>query len=623
MHEDGGRITDHHSETGTDDMGLSPEAQTEEAKSQSFQDLFEQSFNTIQEGEVLQGRVVLVGKEHVMVDVGYKSEGQIPVQEFQDERGRLSIREGDYIEVLLESRGDEDGQIVLSKNKADKIQVWEEIRRAYEGGGTVEGRIIDKVKGGLSVDIGVTAFLPGSQVDLRPVRNLDKLIGQVCKFRVLKYNRRRSNIVLSRRVILEENRQAARERTLAALEEGMTIRGAVKNITDYGAFIDLGGVDGLLHITDMSWGRIKHPTEVVQIGEEVEVMVLQYDRERERVSLGLKQLTSDPWSNVEEKYPVGSRLQGKVVSIADYGAFVELVKGVEGLVHVSEMSWTRKIRHPSKVVSVGDMAEVVVLNIDQERKRISLGMKQVKPNPWVTVAEQYPVGTIIQGKIRNITEFGLFIGLDEGIDGMVHVSDISWTKRIRHPGENFKKGQEVKAIVLHIDQENERFSLGIKQLETDPWETLQHKCPMGSKVRGRVTSVTDFGVFLEIEEGIEGLIHISELSKEKAKSASEVCSVGEELEAIVIHLDSKERKIGLSVKALQKVKEEADVRGYLANQTTYTPTIGAILRDELLKKAKQTNKASENKKQQTASTEKETKERGKTSKREEQATPSE
>jgi small subunit ribosomal protein S1 len=619
MHEDGGRIENDGSKAVVDNMEMTADAQTEEAKDQSFQDLFEQTFNTIQEGEVLRGRVVVIGKEFVMVDVGYKSEGQIPIHEFQDENGELSVQEGDRIEVLLESRDDEDGQIVLSKAKADKLKIWEEIRGAYEQGGTVRGRIMDRVKGGLSVDIGVSAFLPGSQVDLRPVRNLDRLIGQMYEFRVLKYNRRRSNIVLSRRALLEEQRSAAREKTLASLEEGMTIRGVVKNITDYGAFIDLGGVDGLLHITDMSWGRIKHPTEVLQIGEEREVMVLQFDRDRERVSLGLKQLTSDPWSNVEEKHPVGTRLEGRVVSIAEYGAFVEIEKGVEGLVHVSEMSWTRKIRHPSKVVNIGDVVEVVVLNVDQGRKRISLGMKQVKPNPWVTVAETYPVGTIIQGKIRNITDFGLFIGLDEGIDGMVHVSDISWTKRVRHPGEIYKKGEEIKAIVLHIDQENERFSLGIKQLQPDPWESLHEKYPVGSKVSGRVTSVTDFGVFLEIEEGIEGLIHVSELRKEKVKSASEVCTEGDDLEAAVIHLDPKERKIGLSVKDLQRMNEEADIQGYLGNQSRYTPTIGAILRDELLKKAKETQEASEKQEEKADSAPTEAEEKEKVSAAEKKA----
>ncbi len=586
MQEEGTVTSEKTSGSTMENLEVQPEAPGAERK-EEFQNLFEESLNRLQEGDLVQGRVVQVGKEHVMVDVGYKCEGQIPIQEFQGENGTVTVSEGDTIEVLLESRDDEEGLIVLSKAKADKIKVWEEVRRAYEAGGSVEGRIVGRVRGGLSVDIGVLAFLPGSQVDIRPVRNLERFIGQTYRFKVLKYNRRRSNIVLSRRVLLEEERAQSREQTLSSLQEGMLVKGVVKNITEYGAFVDLGGVDGLLHITDMSWGRVKHPSEVVQVGQELEVKVLQFDREKERVSLGLKQTMEDPWSRVEERYPIGSRHEGRVVSIADYGAFVELEKGVEGLVHVSEMSWSKRLRHPSKVVSVGDEVEVVVLGVDPGRRRISLGMKQLKPNPWVTVAEKYPVGTILQGRIRNITEFGIFIGLDEGIDGMVHVSDISWTKRIKHPGEIFKKGQEVQAIVLHIDQENERFSLGIKQLEPDPWDSIPLRYPVGSRVKGKVTSVTDFGVFLEIEEGIEGLIHISELRREKVKSASEVCKEGDELEALVIHVDSRERKIGLSLKALQRKEEEADVKGYLAAQRGYTPTIGALLRDEMLRKARE------------------------------------
>jgi small subunit ribosomal protein S1 len=586
MQEEGTVTSEKVSGMTVENPEVQPEVPGAERK-EEFQNLFEESLSQLHEGDLVQGRVVQVGKEHVMVDVGYKCEGQIPIHEFQGEDGVVAVREGDTIEVLLESRDDEEGLIVLSKAKADKIKVWEEVRRAYEGGGSVEGRVVGRVRGGLSVDIGVLAFLPGSQVDIRPVRNLERFIGQTYRFKVLKYNRRRSNIVLSRRVLLEEERAQTRERTLSTLEEGMLVRGVVKNITEYGAFVDLGGVDGLLHITDMSWGRVKHPSEVVQVGQELEVKVLQFDRDKERVSLGLKQTMEDPWSRVEERYPVASRHQGRVVSIADYGAFVELERGVEGLVHVSEMSWSKRLRHPSKVVSVGDEVEVVVLGVDPGRRRISLGMKQLKPNPWVTVAEKYPVGTILQGRIRNITEFGIFIGLDEGIDGMVHVSDISWTKRIKHPGEVFKKGQEVQAIVLHIDQDNERFSLGIKQLEPDPWDSIPARYPVGSRVTGRVTSVTDFGVFLEIEEGIEGLIHISELRREKVKSASEVCKEGDKLEALVIHVDARERKIGLSLKALQRKEEEADVRGYVAAQRGYAPTIGALLRDEMLKKAKE------------------------------------
>ncbi len=594
MHGEGEKIVGRDADSITVSTEPGSKASALETKDESFQDLFEETFNKIQEGEVVKGRVVLVGKEHVMVDVGYKSEGQIPIHEFQDESGKVAVREGDMIEVLLESRDDEEGEIALSKTKADKIKVWDEIRRAYEQGGTVEGKVIGRVRGGLAVDVGVTAFLPGSQADLRVTRNLEKMIGETYRFRVLKYNRRRSNIVLSRRVLLEEERERIRGKTLDMLQEGIVVKGVVKNITEYGAFIDLGGVDGLLHITDMSWGRVKHPSEVVQIGDELEVKVLHYDREKERVSLGLKQMAPDPWASVEERFPVGTRLKGKVVSITDYGAFVELDKGVEGLVHVSEMSWTKRVRHPSKIVSVGDEVEVVVLNVERQRRRISLGMKQVKPNPWDTVAEKYPVGTVIQGKIRNITDFGIFIGLDEGIDGMVHVSDISWTKRIRHPGEVFKKGQETQAIVLSIDKENERFSLGIKQLEPDPWETLSQRYPEGTKVTGKVTSVTDFGVFLEIEEGIEGLVHISELRKEKVKSASEVCREGDQLEALVIHVDPKERKIGLSVKALQRMEEESEVRGYVANQRNYVPTFGAILKDELMRKARESQRLAEN-----------------------------
>lgn len=585
MHGDGTVTSDKESTAGVGIHDSQPEVPMEERK-EEFQNLFEESLNQLQEGDLVQGRVVHVGKEHVMVDVGYKCEGQIPIQEFQGEDGAITVKEGDMIEVLLESRDDEEGEIILSKSKADKIKIWEEVRRAYEGGGWVEGRVVRRVRGGLSVDIGVLAFLPGSQVDIRPVRNLERFIGQTHRFKVLKYNRRRSNIVLSRRALLEEERALLREKTLSTLQEGMLVKGVVKNITEYGAFVDLGGVDGLLHITDMSWGRVKHPSEVVQVGQELEVKVLQFDKEKEKVSLGLKQTTQDPWISVEERYPVGSRHVGRVASVTDYGAFVEMEKGVEGLVHVSEMTWTKRLRHPSKVVSVGDEVEIVVLGVDPGRRRISLGMKQLKPNPWVTVAEKYPVGTILQGRIRNITEFGIFIGLDEGIDGMVHVSDISWTKRIRHPGEVFKKGQEVQAIVLHIDQENERFSLGIKQLEPDPWESIPTRYPVGSRVRGKVTSVTDFGVFLEIEDGIEGLIHISELRREKVKSASEVCKEGDELEAMVIHVDAKERRIGLSLKALQKRDEEADIRGYMATQRGYTPTIGALLRDELLRKVR-------------------------------------
>ena len=434
--------------------------------------------------------------------------------------GKVQAGIGDEIDVLLEFHDDDDGTIHLSKEKAAKIKVWDDISRIYSDDGMIEGKIIAKVKGGLAVDIGVQAFLPGSQVDLRPVRNLESLIGHTFPFKVLKYNKKRRNVVLSRRALLEKEREQMKSYTLATLEDNKVVDGIVKNITDYGVFVDLGGIDGLLHITDMSWGRVGHPSEMFQIGDKIKVKILSFDRDSERVSLGLKQLVDDPWTKAEEKYPVETKVRGKVVSLTDYGAFVEIEEGVEGLIHVSEMSWTKKIRHPSKILSVGDEVEAIVLSINPESKRISLGMKQLESNPWDVIAQKYPVGTTIAGKIKNITDFGIFIGIDEGIDGLVHISDISWTKRVKHPSEIFRKNQEVQAIVLNIDKDNERFSLGIKQLESDPWESIPQRYPMGSVVSGPITNVTDFGLFVELEEGIEGLVHVSEISKEKIKSPS-------------------------------------------------------------------------------------------------------
>ncbi|HEY8368554.1 MAG TPA: 30S ribosomal protein S1, partial [Thermodesulfobacteriota bacterium] len=513
-----------------------------------FRRLYEESLKDIQEGEVVKGTVIKVNPDHVIVDVGYKSEGQVPIEEFRGPDGQISVKEGDQVEVLLEKRENESGLVVLSKDKADKLKVWDEISKACEEQEVVEGKIIQRVKGGLAVDIGVKAFLPGSQVDLRPIRNLDKLIGKVYKFKVIKFNKKRGNIVLSRRVLLEKERDEMKAKTLATLQEGMIVEGQVKNITEYGAFIDLGGLDGLLHITDMSWGRIGHPTEVLQVGDTVKVKVLKFDRASERVSLGLKQTLPDPWTQITEKYHVGDRVRGKVVSITDYGAFVELEKGVEGLIHISEMSWSKKVKHPSKIVSVGDTVEVQILDVDAANKRISLGLKQTEPNPWTMVEQKYPVGSIIEGQIRNITDFGIFIGLDEGVDGLVHVSDISWTQKIKHPGELYKKGQIVRAVVLNIDKENERFSLGIKQLERDPWEDIPRKYRPGTRVTGKVTSVTDFGIFLEIEPGIEGLIHVSEIAREKVDDPNKYAKVGDTLSAEVINVDRRERKIGLSMR---------------------------------------------------------------------------
>ncbi len=555
--------------------------QVDTIKEESFQELYEESLKSIKEGEVVRGNIIQVTDDYVMVDIGYKSEGQIRISEFTNEEGAISAKVGDEVDVLLEYHEDENGEIVLSKEKAAKIKVWDEISKIYKDDGVIEGRIVSKVKGGLSVDIGVQAFLPGSQVDLRPVRNLDSLIGQQCQFKILKYNKKRRNVVLSRRVLLEREREELKSDTLDRLEEGKVLEGVVKNITEYGVFVDLGGIDGLLHITDMSWGRVGHPSEMCSIGDSIEVMVLNFDPEKERVSLGLKQLTADPWSSVEARYPEGGRVTGRVVSLTDYGAFVELEPGIEGLIHVSEMSWTAKVRHPSKVVSVGDIVEAVVLNLNKGNKRISLGMKQVEPNPWDVIGEKYPVGTTIQGKIKNITDFGLFIGIDEGIDGLVHISDLSWTKRIKHPSELYKKGEEIQAIVLNIDKENERFSLGVKQLNADPWEEIPKRYPVGSSVVGTVTNVTDFGLFVEIEEGIEGLVHVSEISKEKIKTPVGLFQEGQEVTAKVVNIGREERKIGLSLKRLEEEEEKTRYYDYIDTPKAATSNLGQLLKEEL------------------------------------------
>ncbi len=565
----------------------SDQAPEDPQETENFMELYEESLKTIQEGDVVTGQIVHIDKEYVLVDIGYKSEGQIPISEFLDEEGNLTAKVGDKVDVLLERKEDDEGIIFLSKEKASKIKVWDKIKEIYEQDGTIKGTIVSRVKGGLSVDVGLPAFLPGSQVDLRPVRDMDALVGTEHEFKIVKYNRRRGNIVLSRRAILEAERMALREKTLAILEEGAVLEGTVKNITDYGLFIDLGGIDGLVHITDMSWGRVGHPSELYKIGDRITVKVLQFDRERERVSLGIKQLTPDPWLNADEKYPIGTKLVGRVVSLTDYGAFVEVEPGVEGLIHVSEMSWTRRIRHPSQILKVGDEVEVMVLNIDVEKKRISLGMKQVKPNPWDVIAEKYPVGTTIEGKIKNITDFGIFIGIDEGIDGLVHISDISWTKRIKHPSELYKKGQEVQAIVLNIDKENERFSLGIKQLTPDPWLEIPNKYKPGTRVTGTITNITDFGIFVELEEGIEGLIHVSEVPRDKRGNPLSKYQIDDVIQAQVIHVSPEEKKIGLSLKKLESPSDKDSFRSYLNTRREATSNLGELLREEMMNLQKQ------------------------------------
>ncbi len=505
-------------------------------------------FGEIEEGVIVSGEVVKIDDSYILVDVNFKSEGQIPLDEFM-ENGQVTVNVGDTVDVYVVRKNEREGSIVLSREKAKRMQVLDELEKLLETGDVIVGRIVRRIKGGYVVEIkGIEAFLPGSHVDLRPVPDMDALVNQDFEFRVLKINRRRSNVIVSRRVLLEEDRDRKRTELLSTLEEGQTVQGVVKNITEYGVFIDLGGLDGLLHITDMSWKRIKHPKEMVQLGDELTLKVLSFDRNEKKVSLGLKQLVEDPWSNISEKYPEGQKLTGKVTNLVDYGAFVELEAGVEGLVHISEMSWTRKLRHPSQMVRPGDEVDVVILGVDVDRKRISLGMKQVAPNPWDLVAEKYPEGTILEASVKNITEFGLFIGIEDGIDGLIHVSDLSWTKKIRHPNELYKVGDVVRAKVLTVDKENEKFTLGIKQLADDPWLDVPNRYPVGTMLTGTITNITDFGLFVEVEEGIEGLVHVSEMSKKKIKSPKEAFNEGDAIEAKVIHVSADERRLGLSLK---------------------------------------------------------------------------
>ncbi|HEV3114826.1 MAG TPA: 30S ribosomal protein S1 [Candidatus Binataceae bacterium] len=531
-----------------------------------FESLMEKSLNAPRQGDVLTGRVLLITRDYVIVDINYKCEGQVPLAEFIDPDGNVAVNEGDEIDVYFDGTETDNGTVMLSRAKAEKFKIWRELERAFSTDMPVEGVVLGKVKGGLKVDIGVPAFLPGSHVDIRPVRNLDRYIGQRGRFQILKFNRARANVVVSRRSVLERERASLKEQTLHVLEEGVILEGTVKNITDYGAFIDLGGIDGLLHITDMSWGRLQHPSEVLKVADKVKVVVLKYDPERERVSLGMKQIMTDPWTEAAANYPVGRRVEGKVVSVTDYGAFIELEKGVEGLIHVSEMSWTKRTVHPSKVVNVGDLVEVQVLGVDEANRRISLGLKQTEPNPWEVLAEKHIPGSRVKGKVKSITDFGIFVEIESGIDGLVHISDLSWTKKVKHPSELYRKGDEVEAVVLGIDVENERVSLGIKQLSDDPWNTIAQRYPINTKINGKVTSIADFGVFVEIEDGIEGLIHVSQLSSERVDKPSSLFKVGDQVEALVVQLDPKERRIGLSIRALKQHEEREEMQAYMRRE---------------------------------------------------------
>ena len=590
MVENGFSVTENVYPNFEDDQKTFPEEMMEDLSeteeniqgSDNFMELYEESLKSIHEGKVIKGEIVQIDKEFVLVDIGYKSEGQIRIAEFVNLEGQLTAKVGDKVDVLLVRKEDRDGRIILSKEKAARVKIWDKVEEAYKNHDTVRGKIISRVKGGLSVDIGVQAFLPGSQADMRPVRDLGTLVGAEHDFRVIKYEKRQGNIVLSRRAALEAERKALREKTLELLEKDAILEGIVRNITDYGLFIDLGGIDGLVHITDMSWGKIGHPSEIYQIGDKITVKILSFDKERERVSLGIKQLTPDPWSGAQDKYPVGISITGRIERLKEYGAFVEVEEGMEGLIHVSEMSWTRKTKHPSQILSVGNIVEAKVLSLDIAKKRISLSIKQLEPNPWDTIAENYPIGAIIEGKIKNITDFGIFIGIDEGIDGLVHISDISWTKKINHPSELYKKDDEVQAVILDIDKENERFSLGIKQLTPDPWNEIPEKYKPGTQVSGTVTNITDFGLFVELEEGIEGLIHVSQLPKGKQDNPLEGFQVKDEIQAEVVNVSKEDKRIGLSIRKLEESSGKNNHKSYVNNQKQATSNIGKLLKEKMM-----------------------------------------
>ncbi|MBQ1539839.1 MAG: 30S ribosomal protein S1 [Desulfovibrio sp.] len=555
-------------ETGTDNETFDFEAALDNYSNSDFGDL--------EEGSLTTGEIVQIDDATVLVDVNFKSEGQIPTSEFRDIAGNITVKVGDKIDVYVVRKNEMEGTITLSFEKAKRMQVFDQLERVQENNETISGKIMRRIKGGYTVDIGgVEAFLPGSHVDLRPVPDMDALVNQEYEFRVLKINRRRSNVIVSRRVLLEEERDNKRQQLLETLSEGQIVEGKAKNITEYGVFVDLGGLDGLLHITDMSWRRIRHPKELITLGQDLTLKVLSFDRENCKVSLGLKQLVPDPWEAITTRFPVNSKATGKVTNLVDYGAFVELEPGVEGLVHISEMSWTRKLRHPSQLIHTGDEVEVVILGVDAEKKRISLGMKQVRPNPWELVAEKYPEGTILEGTIKNITEFGMFIGIEDGIDGLIHVSDISWTKKIRHPSEVYKVGDTVQAKVLTVDQENEKFTLGIKQLVEDPWTHVPTTYPVGCTVKGIVTNITDFGLFVEVEEGVEGLVHVSELGLKKVKTPAEMFQEGQEIEAKVIHVSAEERRLGLSIK---QTREEKGKEYHTGPQEAGSQNLGDLLK---------------------------------------------
>lgn len=554
-----------------------------ETDKMNFAEMFENSLKEFEDNKIVKGTIVRIDSDFILVDIGYKYEGQIKSNEFKDVQGNITVKEGDTVDVFIVRIEDHDGHVILSREKAALAKIWDVVEDAYKEKKTITGKVLSRVKGGLSVDIGIRAFLPGSQIDLRPIKDLDSLVGTEQEFKVVKYGKRQGNIVLSRRAVLEDDRRSKRYATVSLLDEGAILEGVVRNITDYGLFVDLGGIDGLVHITDMSWGRIKHPSSLTNIGDTIKVKVLKFDDEKQKVSLGIKQMTPDPWENVMDRYSIGTHVSGQVVALKEYGAFIEIEEGLEGLVHVSELSWTRKVRNASQLLSIGLNVDAVILAIDPSKKRISLSIKQLEPNPWDIVENSYPVGTILEGTIKNITDFGMFIGITDGIDGLVHVSDISWSKNVKHPSSIYSKGDNVRAVVLEIDKENERFSLGIKQLAADPWEAVPAKYPKGSSISGTITNVTDFGVFVELEEGIEGLIHITDITKAKGDSGASDMKAGDSIQARVAHISLENKRIGLSLANLEDPETDA-YKNYINNPQEATSNLGALLQEEISKK---------------------------------------
>ncbi len=548
---------------------------------ESFEELLAGEIKTISRGEIFTGKVLRIGPEWVIIDIGYKSEGIAPVSEFMGPDGEVKVKPGDEVEILIENTRTPDGMVQVSYKKLQRRKAWEKIEKASQENKPLEAYVVERIKGGFAVDIdGIRAFLPFSQAFLKPPQNPEELVGSTIKVEVININRKKNNVVVSHRNVLEKEIEAKKKALLESLEEGQVLEGTVKSITDYGVFVDLGGIDGLLHVSDISWGRVKHPSNYFKVGDRIKVKVIKYDRENQKIALGVKQLTPDPWETAKEKYPEGARVQGRVVSLTNFGAFVELEPGVEGLIHISELSWTKRIKHPRDVLSVGEKVEVVVLGVDEENRRISLSLKQVEPNPWDVLTEQFSEGMVIEAPVKTVTDFGVFVEVMEGIDGFIHVSDLSWG-RINNPSELYKPGDTVRAVILKIDREKERLALGVKQLTPDPWESVPEKYPVGSVIKGKVSNIKDFGVFVEIEEGVEGLIHVSEISDKKIKSPEGMFEVGQEVQAKVIKVDPQNRRLGLSIKKLKEDEEKKQFTEFSKDQKSGSITLGAILKESL------------------------------------------